>query len=416
MSVQDSVAPSLTMADREDARGQRLRIVLLTEATAAGVGRHVIDLATSLSARGHELHVLYSSARIDSRFQSGIERLRNYGVRTSIVEMAHKPHASDLDAVRAIRSYISRHLAPDIIHSHSTKAGLVGRIAAMRTPCLSVYSPHAFLTMSPALNSLSRFCTSGLERGLSRITHGIVCVSDQEREHAKSIGIPREKLFVVNNGIEPPATPVDEVQRVQARKRLNIDEKSLCLGFVGRLSSQKSPGVLLDVLRKLASGPLKNVKLILAGDGPLGPELRQRIQAYSLGSTARIISGVQSAEVMAAFDVFILTSLYEGFPYVLLEALSMGLPIISTDVGGARDMVHHGVNGFIVEDASPETIARYVTNVLNDNALRLRLSRESLALSSRFSLASMAGKMEQVYFHLLSKQHPSTPLQAGSSM
>ena len=183
-------------------RRQNHRIVLLVESCSAGVGRHVVDLAAGLAGLGKEVHLLYSKNRMDSRFADGLTRLAWLGIRCREVLMRHQVHPSDGTAFLSVRRYLRRYGPFDIIHCHGTKAGLIGRLAAVSMPIQSVYSPHAFVTMAPGAGRIYRFAAKCLEKVLSRLEDKIICVSEKEKMHAVGLTLPAEKLSTITNGID----------------------------------------------------------------------------------------------------------------------------------------------------------------------------------------------------------------------
>ena len=180
-----------------------MKILLLAEACGAGVGRHVIDLAHGLSAADHEVHLIYSTLRIDRAFVKGFNSLRaaHAGIRCTAVPMRRGPHPSDLVCGWRLRKYVRRHGPFDAIHAHSTKAGLLARTALAGLPGARIYTPHAPLTMNPDLKQWARSLLARYERSLARFTRSIIAVSPEELSHLQACGIPEEKLVLVPNGI-----------------------------------------------------------------------------------------------------------------------------------------------------------------------------------------------------------------------
>jgi glycosyltransferase involved in cell wall biosynthesis len=370
-------------------------MLLLVEASSAGVGRHVIDLAGQLLQLGHEVHLLYSPRRIDERFSRGIVRLRAEGAITAELDIAHQVSLADVRVIRQIRRHLIAYGPFDITHCHSTKAGLVGRIAAVGQ-CHSVYTPHAFMSMDPATSRIKYHCVKTLEKTLSLLGGAVVCVSDEELHHAEGLGIRSRKLVQIFNGICLKESEAARVQRQDLRASLGLKPDELCIGFVGRLYPQKAPEMLVEAFASVAS-KVPVARLCVLGEGPLLPAITSQASRYALNDRITFVGAAKGLQFMAAFDLFALPSCYEGFPYVLLEALSMGLPIVSTRVGGASALVACGENGYVVPVGQPQAFASALERILLDDALRRRMGAASLVRSEKFTVERMAVRTAAVY-------------------
>ncbi len=234
----------------------------------------------------------------------------------------------------------------DILHGHSSKAGALVRLLPARLPGVRIYTSHALRTMDPTLGNPARFFYGTIERLLAnyRCDKWIVG-SLQEQQAALDIKVTPSKITLVSNGISTPMLP----SRSEARALLQLpsDPDVSVVGFVGRLVHQKAPERAVHAL-----AAMKNPRTYLAmlGDG----ELEGSIQAIAgeVGVADRVIirSGLDGQYHMPAFDVLLVPSRYESMGYVFLEAAAAGIPIVSTPVGVAADVIHPGRNGSIVAD------------------------------------------------------------------
>lgn len=238
---------------------------------------------------------------------------------------------------------IMRRFRPDIVHTHTAKAGVLGRLAAMVALVpVRVHTFHGHVLQgyfSPRVTAAVRL----VERLLARRTTALVAVGAQVRDDLLAAGIGRPEQYSV---IPPGVAAARVVDRTKARQALRLPVDAPVVVFVGRLTGIKRVDRLLEAWRTVATAD-PNAVLALAGAGDLLDEVQQ--QAASLGDSVRFL-GWQSdlAPVYAAADVAVLTSDNEGMPVTLIEASMAGAPCVTTDVGAARDVVLHESTGFVV--------------------------------------------------------------------
>ncbi len=368
-----------------------MKILVFTEASSAGVGRHVIDLVEGLEACGDECHLLYGAERMDQRFASRAASLPH----TRAIKVAKNPGPSDLAALRHLRHYIRLHGPFDILHAHSTKAGLLLRLAAIGSNAAVLYTPHAPLTMNPRLPSLARFVLARFEVALAFLTDRVIAVSREEAEHLALCGIPRRKLSVVANGIEPALIIAS---RPAASGPVRI-------GFLGRLSSQKNVNMLLEAFA-IAFHRDEAVTLAIGGTGPDANALHAKAEALGISDRVNWL-GRCTADAMSTFDIFALPSSYEGMPYVLLEALAGGLPIVATGVGGVRSVIEDGVDGLVVAPGDTAQFGGALRKLATDGALRQAFSHAAISKAASFTLRNMVDETNGVYRQSVQTSQPS---------
>jgi len=169
------------------------------------------------------------------------------------------------------------------------------------------------------------------------------------------------------------------------------------IGFVGRLVVQKSPETLLRAAQILSKDPTCSVRFGIVGDGPLLPKLVELSRDLGIADRLDWLGPADGAAAMRTFDVLALTSRYEGFPYVILEAMSQGLPVVATRVGGTADTVHEGENGFLAAIGDVEEVARALSTLAHDAALRRRMGAASQRIVKQFSLDRMVDQTIAAY-------------------
>lgn len=367
-----------------------MRILHVVEATGGGVGRHVLDLSEGLLDRGHEVFLSYSPRRADRFFRQRLQHLD--GLESRDVPLRKRPHPSDLGAVLTIRRLIRTRGPFDVVHGHSSKGGALARLAAAATGTPAVYTPNAIRTMDSSASPLTRFAVASAERLLSRVPGAVIAVSPAEEEHLAGVGIPRRRLHMVPNCVSRVELP----SRRRARRRLGIPLDADVVGFVGRLAMQKAPDVLISAFCRV-SWNRRDALLAVIGDGPLRPALQRECEQLGVRDRVLWLGERDGQRSMRAFDVLALPSRYEGLPYVLLEALVAGLPIVTTREASAGLLVEPGVNGLLVPPEDPDAVADAVLRLLGDEERRAAFGRASRFRACRFGQRRMVDGTVRVY-------------------
>ena len=372
-----------------------MRLMQVLEPSGGGSGRHFIDLCRGMQARGHTVHAVYSPVRAEERFVEELQALGLPGVHS--VAMARSPGPSDLAAWRALNAVMRRAGPFDIVHGHSSKAGALSRLRLPGRHVPRVYTPHAFRTMDPGLGNLGRKIYGSIEKLLARaFTDRLICVSADEYAHARALGMPREKLAIVVNGVDTP--PAD--QRASVRNALAIPAEALTFGFVGRLCHQKAPERLLAAFERVADH-LPDAHLLMIGTGEMEEAVRRKIEASDHADRIHLSTRFTGPQAMAAIDALVMPSRYEAMSYVMLEAAAGGKPMVLTDVGGASTVLKDGENGILIENANdPGPLAAAMLS-LSDSDRLARYTASATARSGDYSLERMIGETEAIYRGLI---------------
>jgi len=376
-----------------------MKILVIIEACLAGVGRHVTELCRGLVGRGHAVHLIYSPSRIDALFQRGLADFRELPIKVTPLPMTRSPHPRDVFDGLTIRRYIKANGAFDVIHGHSSKGGALARLSGIGLPGVRVYTPHALFTMNPELKPLPRWVFARIEQFLDRLSDGIILVSEDEYRHALEVGLSKRKLFVVPNGIDLSVT---QTASLPPQDR-DLSQTAVRIGCVARFVPQKALDHLLNAFALVAT-KFPGASLVMVGNGPLEADLHATAERLGIQQRVSWPGPVDGAEAMKGFDIFALTSRYESFPYVLLEAMAAAIPVVMTQVGGAGSMIVDGVNGRVVPVARPDLVAQALTTLLENPELRRRMGEESRKRVSEFSLERTLDKTLDVYEALLSRR------------
>ena len=361
-----------------------MRVLLVLEATIGGTRRHLRDLALGLCERGFAVHIAYSVRR-DPDFVRDLALFQSHGISLSEIPMRRGfSPLRDLAAAIRLRRLI-RKLKPDIVHLHSTKAGFVGRLAALGTGVRVLYTPHCFaFEMDSRLRLLYRFA----EHLLAPLADGLVAVCESEAEAARRIGWRPDKVHVVHNGVESASAP----PKMRGKG----------IAFIGRNCRQKGVDTLLAAWQ-LLKGAVPDASLTVMSD--LDDDLRNAFA--TTGADVRPFGTPEAAAALfAEAAILAMPSRWEAFPYLLLEALSNGLAVVAADVGGVRDCLRDRENGLLVAPDNPRELAMALQELLVSDSLRQRLSSAAPASVARFTSDQMVDRTATLYASL--RYSPST--------
>jgi glycosyltransferase involved in cell wall biosynthesis len=381
-----------------------MKVLHVVEATTAGVGRHVSDLCTYMRRAGLEVAVACPRAREGAhRDTAFVDRVKAAGVPVAIVPMRRgvRPWVDWRDYVLLVG--LVRHHRYDVVHAHSSKAGVVGRLSAWRAGVPAVvYTPNAFAFLGASNRLLDWLYLNG-ERWLGQwVTDALICVSESERKVAGERRIaPLDRLVLIGNAIEASSfEPV--IDRSVAKSALGLDADRPVVGYIGRLAKQKGIGCLIEAARQVIAVEEKT-QFVLVGEGELDRVVRQMVSKHGLADHVKLAGyRMDIPQVLAALDLLVLPSLYEGLPYTLLEAMAAGRAVIATDVGGNRDLVRHGETGILVSPNNSAELADALIHLLTAPDERDRLGEAALAAArARPTPEEMTRQVIELYHRLL---------------
>ncbi len=303
--------------------------------------------------------------------------------------------------VKLIR--LIRRLRPHVVHTHTAKAGTLGRLAAWfcRVPVIvHTYHGHVFHGyFSPAKTRLF----VAIERWLARRTTCLVAVSEQERHDVLALGIGRAGRFtVVPLGLDLDALLHAERRRGELRAELRVPDTDRLVGIVARLVPIKQHERFIEMAARLASQDPR-LRFVIVGDGERRAELEGLVAAVGLSAQTHFLGWRADLDrVYADLDVVVLTSRNEGSPVALIEAMAAARPIVSTRVGGVPDVVADQTTGLLVPLGDPQALADAVRRVLDDAALAARLGAAArAAVEARYDAQRLLADVDRLYQRLL---------------
>lgn len=360
-------------------------LYLITKGNWGGAQRYVFDLATSLPRSQYEVCVAVGE---------GDElkvRLQNAGVR--VIPLPHVGRAIALgndfttlgELVRLLR-----HERPDVVHLNSSKAGGLGALAARlaRVPRI-IFTAHG-LASNEDRSFLQKIAIRVAEFFIILLSHSTICVSQSDARYAARLPFCKNKVRYIPLGI----APISFLSKEEAQKTLGLSGDTPLVGTIAELTKNKGLAYAIEAMRSLP-----NVCYLIVGEGEERRALATTARAADLTDRVFFAGHIRdAARLLKAFTVFLLPSLKEGLPYVLLEAGLAGLPVVASRVGGIPDLIKDGETGLLVSPKNPAEIAdalRFLlTNHIKREAFGVALKEK---ITAQFSFEKMLKETVAVY-------------------
>jgi len=308
----------------------------------------------------------------------------------------------DLLALIEIHRFIKKNNI-EIVHTHSSKAGILGRLAARLAKVkIIIHAVHGW-SFNDYQPRVERLFFIWLERLSARFSDKLIVASNYDRQKGLDNHIGREnKYTLIHYGIDYTEFNIRE-QNI--RKELRIDANDLVVGMVSCFKPQKSPQDFIK-LAFLVSKALPNVKFLLVGDGILHGKIEKLIHKFNLQKQV-ILTGWRRdiPRILSAIDIFVLTSLWEGLPIAVLEAMASNKPVISTDTGGVREVITEGKSGFLVLPGDMLKMSERLAVLLKDKNLRAEMGQNARdSLDFNFALTNMIRESKNLYEDIMRRK------------
>lgn len=336
-----------------------------------------------------------------------------YGVSPTIIkELKRKPNfISDREAYRKIKEIILE-FKPDIVHTHASKAGALGRRAAYacNVPIIvHTFHGHVFHSyFSPLKTRLYKH----IERGLAKKSTAIIAISEIQKNELGSVHkiCPKNKIEVVPLGFDLNKFQLNlSENRIKIRQEYNIREDEVAVAIIGRLTKIKNHNFFFNVVEKLLESNVSTAKFFIVGDGELKAEIENKtiILNSKFGKKIILTSWIKDiASFNSGMDVICLTSDNEGTPVSLIEAQASNVPVISTNVGGVKDIVLEGKTGYIVEKGNLNDYAEKLGILIKNKELRQEFSNNGWEfVKDKFHYTRLVEDIETLYMKLLNNKN-----------
>lgn len=366
-------------------------IYLITKSEIGGAQTHLLGLLKEAVKRGHEVSLI--------SFPGGW--LEDQCVDLNIKFIPNKFFKNSYNPLNLFKSIsfvrkILKKEKPDIIHCHSGGGGFYGRLAALGFPIKKVFTAHGW-SFRPGVPVFQK-CISFLAEFLMKsLTDKVICVSNYDQKIGLKYGIlNKEKSVVVHNGMDIPEDfPKKESEKVN-------------IFFVGRLASPKRQDIFLDSISMLPINLKENISVNIFGGGENEEFLRQRSLKLGIESIVKFNTSLSHESMLKEYknaDILVLVSDYEAFPMVIVEAMSYGLPVIASCVGGIPEVVNNS-NGILLQENTKEHLKDDLISLIENKEKRFFMSENARkTILGNFTLEKMLEKTFTAYSELMSKDN-----------
>jgi glycosyltransferase involved in cell wall biosynthesis len=380
----------------------------------------VVHIITKLELGGAQQNTLFTVAHLDRhRFRPCLitnpeglllpEALTLKGVKTFFIpELIREINPlKDLRAlfkIKGILENIKEGDAPMIVHTHSSKAGVLGRWGAWFARAdVITHTIHGFGFHDYQPLPLRVFLIF-LERMTARITDAFIAVSQANIKKGVDSGIfAKQKATLIRSGIELEEFTGIKGARHKKKKELGTEPGLPLVTMIGCLKPQKAPLDYVEVAHQVLQE--REARFILVGDGELREKVEKKADQLGLGDRFKLLGWRRDIpEVLAATDIFCLTSLWEGLPRVLPQAMALGIPIVATNVDGTPEAVIHNVNGFVTKPRDTKAMAERIIYLLDRPQEAKMLGKQGKKMVGEFDIRRMVREQEDLYLKLLKKK------------
>lgn len=377
-------------------------LYFVTKSEMGGVSIYISQLSQDLKNKGNEVAIMAHSGGWleDWTKENGIEFYPNNFLSNSLNPI--KGIGVKKELLKVVNEF-----KPDIIHCNSSVAGYWGR-SAIKNSLPTVFTAHGWAFTDGAI-WWRKIVGNISERLISKYCSKIICVSENDRQLALKYRIaPKQKFITIHNGIDIENWETIYGKKDEEKRKLegNPYSKKIRIVFVGRLASQKDPVTLIKAFKKLPSTLQEESNVFIIGDGPDKESLKKLIKNLSLENKMHLLGGMDREKLKMIYlsgDIYVLTTKYEGFPYTIIEAMSYGLPVIASDVGGCSEAVDSNC-GFLVKRGDVDGVKNALAKLIISKELREKMGKAGYEKARKsFALTTMLQATEAVYTKVLEK-------------
>lgn len=390
-----------------------IKVLIITNRfVIGGPSFHVADLALHLQDDFEILIIGGEPAQGEETNRAMFSKLKNeplvidgFSRKASLI----KDYLSYVKIKNVIRDF-----QPDIVHTHTSKPGFLGRMAAHALKVKVIVHTYHGNLFEGYFNAIINRVLVFLERFLAKRSHALIALSNQQKEVLISRNIAKgDKIRIIYPGIDKNRLNINTKNRRKFRESNGLLEQDIVIAIVGRLVPIKNIKLFIDGIKYLNDNGMQNIRGLIVGDGPEKNNLKEYcvslgldlIEYGAMHTAAPIIFTSWCKDISKLYsgiDIVVLTSKNEGTPYSLLEAEIAGIPIIASDVGGVSDIVQDGKTALLFSNR--EKFYSHLINLVTDAQLRDAMSKNGKEYAySRFEAGTMAEETKKLYLDLINK-------------
>lgn len=390
---------------------------IITRLDMGGSAQNTLDTCLGLDQRKYAVSLVHGLSRESamtrkerSRVADKIRKARAKGVKV----FAISPLVRRIDPIRDIAAFfilirVIHRQRPTIVHTHTSKAGLIGRLAARMTgvPCI-VHTAHGHVFYGHFGPLVSKIFII-LEKLADRLTDRMIALTATERNDyfRNAVTVP-EKTTTIHSGVDLRPYSQAGTDREAKREILGLKPEDKVVGTIGWLLPIKGPMVLLKAFHRLTQGNGHPLKLVFVGKGEMESKLKREASQLGMAEMVRFLGWREDVpEILPVFDIFVLASMNEGMGRVLVEAMAAEKPIVASAVGGIPDLVKNEENGLLVPPDDDAALAWALDGLIKNPEKARRMGRKGRLLSHEYSLEAMIDKIDALYREMLDSVNQS---------
>ena len=389
----------------EDCKAVKV-VRIVTRLNIGGVAHHVANLMRGLDQTKYEQQLVCGLEGAGEASMRG--NIQAQGVSPILIsQLVGNPRLNVSDALAfAHILHLLRRERPMILHSHTSKAGLLGRIAAHLTGVPIIVHTFHGLVLKGHYGPLKTNVARAVERWLARFSDRLIAVGDEDKKDLLAYGIaPSHKIDVIPLGLELDNFIDNRRRRGVLHRELGLSSANRLIGIVGRIAPIKNHRLFFDAMARVLAQHA-NAHVVVVGDGDLRPEMERYVGERGIASRVSFLGWRHDLpQVYTDLDVVVISSNNEGTPVSAIEAMAAGRPVVATRVGGLPDVISDGETGYLVAPGNAEQLASAVERVLRDgettDGLR-RNARESV--KHKFAVERLTADIDLLYRRLLAEK------------
>jgi glycosyltransferase involved in cell wall biosynthesis len=373
---------------------------IITRMDSGGAAENTLANVLGLSPDEYDVHLAFGRTR--QPLDGLVEKCAQAGITLHYISALVREISPVMDSVALFQiSRLIGQLQPDIVHTHTSKAGALGRIAAWWQGVLRImHTPHGHVFYGYSGGFKTRLYI-WVERQCARLTHRLIALTQGEvYDHLYQRIGSTDKWKVIHSGVELKDED-EQPNRHEARKRLGIEPDTIAIGSAGRMAYVKGFDLLIEAF-SMVHRKMPEARLLLLGEGPEEKMLRQQSDESCPDGTVTFLPWMADpSEFFAALDLYVLPSRNEGMGRVLVEAMMAGTPIVASRVGGVVDVLSKGRCGLLVGANSAGELIRGIRKALEDSETTAKRVKSARKKARRYSKESMLASLAEIYIELM---------------